>query len=88
MILGDKSHIYLNEQGGTASLGGIFPRVVNTFSDGTLPLNTIKEYIRGSDIHHPVTRMVALENTHNWCGGAVLKTDYVDSVGEYLRSFS
>jgi len=88
IILGDQSHIYLNEQGGCASLGGIFPRAVNTLSDATLPLSTIKEYIRGSDIHHPVTRMVALENTHNWCGGKVVDTTYVDSLGEYLKTFS
>jgi len=88
VILGDVSHIYLFEQGGISSLGGIFPRAVTTLDDGTLPLKTIKEFIRGTDIHHPWTRMVALENTHNWCGGKVLKTEYVDSVGELVKTYS
>eukprot|EP00026_Physarum_polycephalum_P011297 Phypoly_transcript_11505.p1 GENE.Phypoly_transcript_11505~~Phypoly_transcript_11505.p1 ORF type:complete len:358 (+),score=61.01 Phypoly_transcript_11505:126-1199(+) len=88
IILGDSSHIYLNEQGGAASLAGIIPRVVKTESDGTLPLDVVKRYIRGTDVHHAQTRIVALENTHNFCGGRVLPTSYVDSIGDFAHSYA
>jgi len=88
IILGDECHMYQHEQGGISSLGGISPHVVTTLDNGTLPLPVIKEYIRATDVHLPVTRMVALENTHGRCGGAVLRTEYVDTVGEFLKSYS
>lgn len=41
--------------------------------DGTFDLNEVQKHIRGSDIHEPVTMMVAVENTHSYCGGKVGK---------------
>jgi len=86
MMLGDNSHIYLNEQGGCASLSGVMPRIINTLEDGTLSLNVIKDFIRAENVHYPRTRVVALENTHNFCGGKAIKTEYVDSVGDFLHN--
>ena len=42
LIVGDSSHIYLQEQGGTASIAGVLPKIVRTLPDGTLPLDIIK----------------------------------------------
>ncbi len=42
IILGDGSHIYHNEQGGCASLGGVMPRVLKNQPDGTISLDTLK----------------------------------------------
>jgi len=82
MILGDKSHILLYEQGGSAALGGIHPRSVPTQADGTLSLADIEGAVRGENEHYPVTRLVAIENTHNRCGGRVLPVEYMDAVGD------
>jgi len=82
MILGDKSHILLYEQGGSAALGGVHPRAVPTQSDGTLQLDDITGAIRGENEHYPVTRLVTIENTHNRCGGRVLPVEYMDAVGD------
>jgi threonine aldolase len=41
----------------------------------------MEESIRGENEHYPVTRLIALENTHNRCGGRVLPPSYVDAVG-------
>ncbi len=41
MILGDECHIYIAEQGGSATLGRIYPRTVPTQPDGTLLLKDI-----------------------------------------------
>ncbi|MBN2148658.1 MAG: aminotransferase class V-fold PLP-dependent enzyme, partial [Anaerolineales bacterium] len=50
--------------------------------DGTLRLEDIRSAIRPDDAHHPITRLVALENTHNRCGGVVLGAAYTRAVGE------
>ena len=39
MILGDKAHIFLYEQGGAAALGGVQPNTVPNQPDGTLDLD-------------------------------------------------
>lgn len=81
-ILGDLSHPYMNEGGGLAALGGIQPFTIPNQPDGTLKLDDIRAAIRTDDPHHPVTRLVALENSHNRCNGAVLSSDYIQSVGK------
>jgi threonine aldolase len=85
IILGDKAHIFLNEAGGAAALGGVQPHIIPNQRDGTLKLEDIREAIRFDDIHHPRTRMIALENTHNMCGGVALNAEYTLSVGEIAR---
>ncbi len=82
MILGEGAHIFLNEQGGAAALGGVHPRPVPERSDGTLDLSQVEESIRSDNQHYPVTRLICVENTHNRSGGRVLPLDYMDSVGE------
>jgi threonine aldolase len=86
MILGDQSHIFHYEQGGSAAVGGVHPRTLPNRADGTIALGQIEEAIRGDNEHYPVTRLIALENTHNRCGGSVLTTDYVDAVGSIARA--
>jgi threonine aldolase len=80
ILLGDKSHIFLHEVGGIAALGGVHPRTIPNNPDGTLPLSSLEQSIRGSDIHYPPTRLICLENTHNFCQGSPLGPDYMDSV--------
>jgi len=81
-ILGDLSHPYMNEGGGLAALGGIQPFTIPNQPDGTLKLEDIVGAIRSDDPHHPVTRLIALENSHNRCNGDVLSAEYIKSVGK------
>jgi len=81
-ILGDLSHPYMNEGGGLAALGGIQPYTIPNQTDGTLKLEDIEAAIRSDDPHHPITRLVALENSHNRCNGDVLSPEYIQSVGK------
>jgi threonine aldolase len=76
VILGDGSHIFLNEAGGMSALGGIFPHTIPNQPDGTLRLGEIESAIRGENIHFPRTRLLCLENTHNRCYGAALTPEY------------
>jgi len=82
VIVGNKSHIYLNEAGGMSALGGIQPCPVPNQKDGTLALDDILASIRTEDVHHPITRLVCLENTQNICGGVPLTAEYTRQVGE------
>ena len=85
VIVGDKSHIYINEAGGMSALGGIHPRPIKNQSDGTLLLEDIREAIQSEDVHHTITRLICLENTQNICGGVVLSAEYTRSVGKIAR---
>ncbi len=82
VIVGNKSHIYLNEVGGMSALGGIQPCPIPNQPDGTLALEDILTSIRTEDVHHPITRLVCLENTQNVCGGVPLTLEYTRQVSE------
>jgi threonine aldolase len=85
VIVGNQSHIYLNEAGGMSALGGIQPCPVQNQPDGTLALEDILSSIRTEDVHHPTTRLICLENTQNICGGVPLTAEYTRQVGEMAR---
>ena len=82
VIVGNLSHIYLNEAGGMSALGGIQPCAIQNQADGTLALDDILASIRTEDVHHPITRLVCLENTQNVCGGVPLTPEYTGQVGD------
>ncbi len=82
VIVGDKSHIYINEAGGMSALGGIHPRPILNQIDGTLLLDDILAAIQTEDVHHTITRLICLENTQNTCGGVVLSAEYTRAVGK------
>lgn len=82
MILGDKSHIFRAEQGGAAAFGGVHPMAIATQADGTLALDEISANMRADNEHYPITKLVCIENTHNFCGGRVLPIAYMDAVGD------
>jgi threonine aldolase len=84
-ILGNCSHIFLNEAGGMSALGGIFPHTIPNLPDGTMRLDQIGAAIRDDNIHFPQTRLICLENTHNRCYGAALTPDYTAAVAKLAR---
>jgi threonine aldolase len=72
MILGQEAHIFLYEGGGASALGGVQMHTVPNLPNGMLDPVTVENAIRGDNVHFPRTRLIALENTHNRCGGAAL----------------
>jgi threonine aldolase len=80
VILGDQSHMFLNEAGGMSALGGVHPHTITNQPDGTMRLDDIEAAVRGDNIHFPRTRLICLENTHNRCNGSPLTPAYMDSV--------
>ncbi len=68
-----------------SALGGIQPCPVQNQPDGTLALEDILASIRTEDVHHPITRLVCLENTQNVCGGVPLTLEYTRQVGDLVH---
>jgi threonine aldolase len=80
VIVGDQAHIFRYEAGGSSALGGIAQFQIPNNPDGTLPFDEVEAAIRGGDQHEPRTKLIALENTHNRCGGTILKPEYMSEV--------
>jgi threonine aldolase len=86
-IMGDLGHTFLFEAGGVAALGGVVPHTIPNQPDGTLKLEDILGAIRNpNDPHHPLSRLVILENTHNRCGGVPLSVEYTRKVSELAHT--
>jgi len=85
VILGNKAHTFLYEAGGISALGGLHSCQLINQPDGTLILDDIRSAIRPNESHHPVSRLVSLENTHNRCGGVSLSAEYTRAVGDLAK---
>ena len=86
VILGNQSHIFLNEAGGLAALASAQAFPIPNQPDGTLCLSDIEAAIRYDDPHHPRTRLVCLENTQNICGAVALTPEYTRQVAELAHA--
>jgi len=82
VIVGDRAHTFVNEVGGMAALGGIHPRTVTNQPDGTMLLADLENAVRGENVHWPRTRLICMENTHNFCYGSPLSPAYMEEVSD------
>ncbi len=85
IIIGDTSHIFRYEQGGMAQFGGIIPHTVPVQADATMRLEDLENAVNPDDEHKPITRLLALENTHNMAGGQPISAEYTAQVGDFAR---
>jgi len=71
-LLGDRCHIRVSEAGGFARVAGspAWPLATDRF--GRLDPGEIAQAIHGGNVHLANTRLLCLENTHNFCGGTCL----------------
>ena len=86
VILGKDAHTYRYEAGGVSVLGGVHSCQLTNQPDGSIVLSDIEAAIRSDDPHQPVTRLIALENTHNRCGGTYQSVEYTRQVAEFAHS--
>jgi threonine aldolase len=87
VILGNQAHTFLFEAGGISALGGVHSCQIPNQLDGTLDLDDIRHAIRPNDPHHPITRLITIENTQNRCGGVPLTASYTQAVSELAQDF-
>ena len=86
-LLGAQAHTYLYEAGGASTLGGIVMTPIRNTDNGELDLDELREDLgRGRDAHFAQAGLVALENTHNLCGGAAVEVSHMAAVAEIARA--
>lgn len=86
VIAGHLSHSFNLEVGGAAALAGIQFMVLKNDERGMLNPAEVEAAIRSTDdIHYPRTRLICLENTHNYCGGLALSTEDTRSIAQVAR---
>jgi len=87
-LLGDKSHIFKYEAGGTSILGGLHSHQLPNNNDGTINISDIVSSINNTDdTHYARTRLVCLENTHNICYGTAIESQYFIDVKKAITPF-
>lgn len=71
VILGERCHIILHEAGGMARIAGLMPHPLPD-PGGALDPEAVRAAVRSDDIHHPRSRLICVENTHEASGGRVV----------------
>ncbi len=85
-IMGRLGHTFLFEAGGMSALGGVMANTIPNQPDGTLAMDDLRGALRDiHDPHHPISRLVILENTQNRCGGTVLTPEYTRQVADFAH---
>jgi threonine aldolase len=85
LFLHAHAHIIYYEQGGAAALSGLQLRCFDS-ADGTLDPDAMAEHVHTqADPHWAPTRLVALENTHNHCGGLIYPLEGIRAVREFCE---
>ena len=87
-VMGHLGHTFLHEAGGMSALGGVFPHLIANQPDGTLLIEDIQKAYREEDVHHPISKLLILENTQNQCGGIPLSVDYLRSAATIAHSLN
>ncbi len=83
-IMGTQGHTFLHEAGGVSAVGGVVIHTVPNQADGTLALQDLQNALRNTDdIHEPVSKLVIIENTQNFCGGVPISLEYTEQVAAF-----
>jgi threonine aldolase len=85
IILDADSHIFNYEVAGAAVFGGVQTLPVKT-ARGFLSPEQVREHLRPSNVHIPVTGLVCLENTHNRHGGTCCTPEEITAVAAVAHS--
>jgi len=87
VLLEEKSHIMLFECGNISRVARSVPRTLPS-DRGKIPLDLIEKNIHTSLREHITeTKAIALENTHNVWGGAILDLDYIKRAAALAKKY-
>jgi threonine aldolase len=84
VICEETAHVLLFEVAAHAALSGVQLRPLPG-ERGMLAADRVEAAIRTPNIHHPVTRLIELENTHNRAGGAAYPVERVAELAAVTR---
>ncbi len=85
VILEAHAHMYSHEVGAFSVIGGLVPRLV-TGHMGVMTPQDIEAVLRQPNIHFPPTRLICIENTHNYAGGTVWSPSQIKAVCEFAKT--
>ena len=89
ILLGNKSHIFKYEAGGTSVFGGVHSCQLHNNDNGTINIEDIIKNIRDNrDDHFPKTKLLCLENTHNFCYGSAIPEKYFNDVKKAIQPYN
>lgn len=81
-----RSHIFNYEAGSPAMLAGVqLHPLLGEY--GILKEEDIVEVIRKKDHHHPQTRLISLENTHNRWGGTIYPLEEIEKISKLAINY-
>jgi len=85
VILEAHAHMYSHEVGAFSVIGGLVPRLV-TGRMGVMTPQDIEAVLRQPNIHFPPTRLICIENTHNYAGGTVWSPSQIKAVCDFAKT--
>jgi threonine aldolase len=85
VIIEATSHAYTFEGGAGAALSGVQAYTLRG-ERGILDASQIEAAIRPSDHHYAITRLVAIENTHNRGGGSIYPIERMRGIYQLAKS--
>ena len=84
IIVESNSHILNNETGASAVISNV--QILPVKGDnGIITAADIRNYVRSEEYYYPVTRLICLENTHNWAGGVIQPLKVIKEISEFAR---
>jgi threonine aldolase len=84
VIMDSRSHIYNNELGGIAVIGGVLAKPIHG-EKGILSPEDVSAAIRRRTLHSPGTTLICIENTHNGAGGVCWDIEQIKSIRDVAR---
>jgi threonine aldolase len=85
LLAEEYSHVLINEQGGPAVFSGLVMRGLPGLH-GRFGAEQVRAAVRDwRSGHMPITRLVAIESTHNSSGGRVWRLEEIDAVADTCR---
>ena len=85
IMVEDMSHIYGNEVGSAARIGGLMIRTY-TSNRGVPSLDELQEMVRDKEnIHKPPTTLLSAEDTHNFHGGAIIRPEDLGKMKKFAE---
>jgi threonine aldolase len=85
VIIHPWAHICRAESGAGAALSGVQFRQVGN-PDGGMDVEEVSASIQtGENPHHAPTRLICMENTHNFCGGSIVPVENIEAVATVAR---
>lgn len=78
VIADSEAHVVIYEVAGTAVVAGVQLRLIDC-ADAVPTPEQVTAAVREPNIHHPASRVLALENTHNRRGGRALEPERISA---------